>query len=69
MGLLNDCLYEDNIAKNEGPRAVEAIIDRKDSFNANDALDFSIENLFLPLNALIPGYSAASPNASSILRS
>ena len=45
MGLLNDCLYEDNMTKNEGPRAVEAIIDRKDSFNANDALDFSIENL------------------------
>ena len=42
MGLLNDCLYENNMAKNEGPRAVEAIIDRKDSFYS---IDFSIENL------------------------
>ena len=42
MGLLNDCLYEDNMTKNEGTRAVEAITDKKDSFNS---IDFSIENL------------------------
>lgn len=42
MGLLNDCLYENNMTKNEGTRAVEANIDRKDSFNS---IDFSIENL------------------------
>lgn len=42
MGLLNDCLYENNMAKNEDHRAVEAIIDKKDSFNS---IDFSIENL------------------------
>ena len=45
MGLLNDCLYENNMAKNEDLRAVEAIIDRKDAFNTNDTLEFSIENL------------------------
>ena len=42
MGLLNDCLYENNMTKNEGTRAVEAITDKKDSFNS---IDFSIENL------------------------
>ena len=42
MGLLNDCLYENNMAKNEDLRAVEAIIDKKDSFYS---IEFSIENL------------------------
>lgn len=42
MGLLNDYLYEGNMSKNEDLRAVEAIIDRKDSFNS---IEFSIENL------------------------
>ena len=42
MGLLNDYLYEGNMTKNEGTRAVEAITDKKDSFNS---IDFSIENL------------------------
>ena len=45
MGLLNDYLYEGNMAKNEGPRAVEAIIDKENSFNTNETIDFSIENL------------------------
>lgn len=45
MGLLNDYLYEGNMAKNEGSRAVEAIIDKENSFNTNETIDFSIENL------------------------
>ena len=45
MGLLNDYLYEGNMAKNEDLRAVEAIIDKENSFNTNETIDFSIENL------------------------
>lgn len=45
MGLLNDYLYEGNMAKNEGQRAVEAVIDKENSFNTNETIDFSIENL------------------------
>lgn len=45
MGLLNDYLYEGNMAKNEDLRAVEAIIDKENSFNTNETIDFSIKNL------------------------
>ena len=45
MGLLNDYLYEGNMAKNKDLRAVEAIIDKENSFNTNETIDFSIENL------------------------
>lgn len=45
MGLLNDYLYEGNMAKNEDLRAVEAIIDKENSFNTNETINFSIENL------------------------
>ena len=45
MGLLNDYLYEGNMAKNEDLRAVEAITDKENSFNTNETINFSIENL------------------------